>query len=295
MTPGHDGNELRRLLHEFRREGIRFSPVEDIVSLADSGRFDESNSRPTAAFTIDDGYSDMLEIAAPIFEEYDCPLTGFVVPGIIDKGDWFWWDKIEWILRNSARLPSVIELFGEPTMLRWGSSQELLQMSGTICNRMKSISSSGLQQAIHDLAQGLEVDLPKHAPDGFLVSDWGELRAAERRGHRFGAHSMTHPILSKCDDESARWEIHESLRRVHRELANPSSVFSYPNGGSEDFGVRESRFVAESGMAIAAVSSEARTFSASRMARRWDAERWRLPRVGYDERPGALLRVSIFP
>src|SRR5204863_2955954 len=43
-------------------------------------------TRPSVAFTVDDGYMDFASVAAPVFAQFDCPVTVFVVTGVVDDG-----------------------------------------------------------------------------------------------------------------------------------------------------------------------------------------------------------------
>lgn len=47
---------------------------------------------------------------------------------------------------------------------------------------------------------------------------------------KFGSHTITHPILPKCSDEVARFEIEESKRILESWLNRPVESFAYPNG-----------------------------------------------------------------
>ncbi len=57
---------------------------------------------------------------------------------------------------------------------------------------------------------------------------------------RFGAHSRTHPILSRATADRSRSEIVDSVNKV-RTNAGPaaSNTFAFPNGTPGDFGERE--------------------------------------------------------
>jgi peptidoglycan/xylan/chitin deacetylase (PgdA/CDA1 family) len=68
---------------------------------------------------------------------------------------------------------------------------------------------------------------------------WSELRSCEGRGIRFGAHTRTHPILSRLSESRSREEIAGSASRLAEQASSPSRVFCYPNGRPEDFGERE--------------------------------------------------------
>jgi peptidoglycan/xylan/chitin deacetylase (PgdA/CDA1 family) len=85
------------------------------------------------------------------------------------------------------------------------------------------------------------------------VLGWDDIVELEREGTlSFEAHTVTHPILLACDDETARAEIADSRRELAGRLGRQVTAFAYPAGL---FGERERRLVAEAGYA-AAVSCE---------------------------------------
>ena len=55
------------------------------------------------AFTMDDGYLDQAEIAAQIFLEFNCPLTFFVITGMLDRTLWPWDVQLAWITGSSSK------------------------------------------------------------------------------------------------------------------------------------------------------------------------------------------------
>jgi peptidoglycan/xylan/chitin deacetylase (PgdA/CDA1 family) len=70
-----------------------------------------------------------------------------------------------------------------------------------------------------------------------------------------GAHTYSHPVLSREDDETSKNEIERSKLDVTKQLQNPSKVFCYPVGRHQDFSKREIDYVNSMGY-IAGISSE---------------------------------------
>ena len=54
-------------------------------------------------------------------------------------------------------------------------------------------------------------------------------------GVNFGAHTCTHPILSKITFSEALYEIKASKRRLEEMLQKEIRTFCYPNGAERDF------------------------------------------------------------
>lgn len=77
------------------------------------------------------------------------------------------------------------------------------------------------------------------------VLGWDEVVRLDHEGTlRFEAHTVTHPSLLACDDETARAEIADSRTELEARLGRPVTAFAYPAGL---FGDRERRLVAEAG------------------------------------------------
>jgi peptidoglycan/xylan/chitin deacetylase (PgdA/CDA1 family) len=84
-------------------------------------------------------------------------------------------------------------------------------------------------------------------PPPMLV--WDEIADLDRAGTlRFGAHTITHPILTTLDDPTARAEIAGSKTALEARLDHPVAAFCYPAGL---FGPRERALVAHAGFRLA--------------------------------------------
>jgi len=65
---------------------------------------------------------------------------------------------------------------------------------------------------------------------------WDRVREMLGHGIEFGAHTKTHPILSRiADKREQREEIEGSKLRVEQETGIPVLHFAYPNGLADDY------------------------------------------------------------
>jgi peptidoglycan/xylan/chitin deacetylase (PgdA/CDA1 family) len=249
---GTEAVQLQRSLEYLRRNRYELVSLVDLFRrLAGQG----PRLRGAVAFTIDDGYRDQAEIAAPIFREFDCPVTTFVTTGFLDGTLWFWWDKIEYVVSNTRRKSLTVEV-GD-TRFRYDPA-DASQPSSMIQEFVEYCKALALEQkhaAIACLAQEAEVDLPDTPPSRYAPMTWDDVRACEGRGMSFGPHTVSHPILSRTQADRARLEITESWRRLRAEARDPVPVFCYPNGDSADFGAREIALARELGF-LGALTAE---------------------------------------
>src|SRR4030095_7304130 len=117
------------------------------------------------AFTLDDGYEDQATVGAPIFAEYDCPVTTFVTTGFLDRELWFWWDRIEYVCRHTKRPRVTVRLGSSPVSYRWEKAGERLRAQLDFIERCKEVPDAEKHAGMQALAADAEVELTQHAPE----------------------------------------------------------------------------------------------------------------------------------
>jgi peptidoglycan/xylan/chitin deacetylase (PgdA/CDA1 family) len=265
-TAGHDPQTLRANLAWLRANRCSLLSLSELFDrLAEGAPLDRA-----VAFTVDDGYTDFARVAAPVFAEFDCPVTVFLTTGFLDSRRWMWWDQVRLALkslrRDEERRPLIAAL-----------------------NRMPELQKL---QRVGALVQESGLELPATAPPEFAPVTWDDVRRLARSGVTFGPHSVTHPVLSQTGPEQSRHEIAESWRRVRDEVGDGAvPIFCYPNGGQADFGMREEEAVASSGMRAAVA---ARPGYAARRDLSGDrpSARFRLPRFSYPDAHSSFIQVA---
>jgi peptidoglycan/xylan/chitin deacetylase (PgdA/CDA1 family) len=66
----------------------------------------------------------------------------------------------------------------------------------------------------------------KIGTDGYMT--WAQLREMQAAGMEIGAHTMTHPFLTKLNPAAAWLEIYLSGMRISQELGSFPATFAYP-------------------------------------------------------------------
>jgi peptidoglycan/xylan/chitin deacetylase (PgdA/CDA1 family) len=284
-TPGHDLQSLRSFLSLLRRERYALVGLEELFrSLAEG---DRRVSR-AVAFTLDDGYADQGVIASRVFAEFDCPATVFVTTGFLDGSLWLWWDRIEYVLRRTAR--PTLDLGLGRTVLHYHRDNEVGygRVQYDFTERCKHVSEEEKETAILRLAVVAEVDLPECPPPDYAPMSWADVRACEERGLTFGPHSVTHPVLAQTTDPQSRREITESWERLAAEARAPVPVFCYPSGQPWEYGLRELATLRQLGL-VGAVGSTHGYVDGLALERNPDA-RFAVPRFGYPDDLGAAMQ-----
>jgi len=283
---GVDPAIVRADLAYLRREGYELVPLPELVT-----RLRERDSRlgKTVAFTVDDGYADFASVGAGIFAEFDCPVTMFVVTGVVDSGGWYWWDRLR-VAISQTRVDRIQLDLGAGYFFATLGTRELAADAATaLVEVVKRVADVERQRLLLEIEKLLEAELPARAPMEFGPMTWDEIRACAHRGVSFGPHTVTHPVMSQLDDLSARREIEDSWNRLRTETSAAIPAFCYPNGGVADISAREPALLRALGFdtALTATSGHA---SVSAWHSSLDAP-FLVPRFGYNGNPALFKQI----
>ncbi len=218
FTSGYGGNfekQVRYFERHFRK-------------LTDFSLTGTSAGRPAYLLTFDDGYKDNFEIALPVLVKHAVPSIFFVATGAIGTDHLLWYDAVR--RRYDSMRPRG----------RWAAA------------RLKRRCKAELEQlkriAGHDGRPMMPIP-PETSPR--LMMNWDEVRGAEAAGVLIGAHTSTHPILSRLSSDSQRREIQTSLETIKRETGRCPEFFSYPEGDATSFDDETVRILKETGVSFA--------------------------------------------
>jgi peptidoglycan/xylan/chitin deacetylase (PgdA/CDA1 family) len=197
--------------------------------------------------TIDDGYRDTLEVAHPLLRERGLPAMLFMTTGLADGPFWFWWDKIEYVVHEAPAAEHDLDVLGRTLRLDLRTPAGRRRAWSDVADRCRFASNETKLQFIDTLADTLGVDLPAEAPERYRGVTWDELRSMVREGLLVGAHTVSHPILSRVPQSDGEREIGESRARLEQELACEIPWFCYPQGGPADYTAELCRYLSDAG------------------------------------------------
>jgi len=186
--------------------------------------------------TVDDGHRDFLEIAYPVFSSYQIPVTVYVVTDFLDRRLWLWVDQLRYAFQHT-KLPKVRIEPADGAVLQFdlGTEDRKNSAARETCEALKLLRNEQRLAALARLADWLQVQIPEQPPHGCEPLAWDEVRAMARNGIEFGAHTRTHPVLSRVSSPAELTaEIAGSKRRIEEVLGSPVRHFCYPNGSKRD-------------------------------------------------------------
>ena len=231
-------------------QGFRVLSIDEVVQGLVAGTLPERS----VAFTMDDGYLDQGRIGGEVFLARGCPVTMYLVTGMIDGRLWPWEAKLAWLF-SRARGNFRLTLHGRDYQCYPTDPDRLNNLRRKLVLVLKTLPLAGAEAEVASIAKIMGEEVPDSPPERYRALDWDEVKSLEQRGMSFGSHTVSHVTLSAEDDETAKREITESARRMRTELQRPSRVFCYPTGRSQDFGAREVSLLRELDYS-AAITSE---------------------------------------
>jgi peptidoglycan/xylan/chitin deacetylase (PgdA/CDA1 family) len=194
-------------------------PLVDALAALDAGRLP-----PRAlCITFDDGYRSVHDLALPILQEFGLPATVFVTSGYID-GRNMWNDHIIEAVQDlpAGRLDLRDLGLGNYSLNSLAERKASLAELTEASKYLPPPARLALVDRLESLVGG-------HESDGLMLSAEMVLNL-DRYGIEIGAHTVSHPILTSLDDDSARREIVGSKEALEAVLGKPVRLFAYPNG-----------------------------------------------------------------
>lgn len=192
-------------------------PLDDAVAHLKTGTLPAR----AACITFDDGYADNHDVARSILQRHGLPATFFIATDFLDGGR-MWNDTVI----ESVRLTKTSTLdLGELGCFALGTPADKAAAIGVIIGKLKYLPVAVRLAAAQGIATEAKVSLP-----GNLMMTSAQVKAMRQAGMQIGAHTLSHPILSRLDDNEASAEIKGSKDFLERLLSQRVGLFAYPNG-----------------------------------------------------------------
>jgi peptidoglycan/xylan/chitin deacetylase (PgdA/CDA1 family) len=215
-----DPDRFARQLDHLTRVGRPVSLAELEAALAGGRPLPDR----AVLLSFDDGERSLLEAGLPLLAARGLPAVAFVVAGVLDTDRPFWWTEVERLVRAGG-----------------GNGLAGGQGPAALVRRLKTLPDGERLAALAELRRTAPAPA---APVRQLRRD--ELPLLEAAGVAVGNHTLSHPILPRCDDGKVARELGEAHRVLGEALGHPPTAFAYPNG---DWDARAERHLAELGYA----------------------------------------------
>lgn len=241
--PGSTEDVRARLEWQCRHLRRYFHPIS-LSEVARAAKAGDTLPPNSVAITVDDGYRDFA-LAAPIFLSFGFQPIVYVVSGFVDRETWLWPDQVKYLFEHTplkrVRINDSLSFDLSTPEANAKSEQDFEQVLIRMPDRERL-------RTLEELPRIMETDLPGGIPEQLAPLGWDELRELKRRGVEVGAHTRTHPLVSRLESEDRlRAEVEGSKRRIEEMIEAPVAHFCYPNGTREDYDERAIQAVRRAG------------------------------------------------
>jgi peptidoglycan/xylan/chitin deacetylase (PgdA/CDA1 family) len=197
--------------------------------------------------TFDDGYRDNLDYALPILQERNLPAVIFLATDYTGEIAPFYWDLLAYCFHHTPQTEVDLPLAGRQA---WHDEKSRAAVIANWLFILKRLPEAEKRLAVEKLPRALSVSVPTDAFSGLHLS-WDQVRTLVAAGIDMGAHTQSHPILTRISLEQARREVTGSKSRIEVEINRPVTTFAYPNGLVADFNPALQRLLQQSGFEAA--------------------------------------------
>lgn len=176
-----------------------------------------------ATITFDDGYADCAQVALPVLLEFGLTATFFVATGYLNGG-WMWNDRLVEALRTwRDDLLDLSEVgLARIPMATLGQRRNAVQTLQTTLKEYPLVRRESIIALIERGGRAVNGAGP-------MMTD-EQVRLLGRAGMQLGAHTVTHPILTRIPLDEARREMADARARLEGLVQQPVNHFAYPNG-----------------------------------------------------------------
>lgn len=201
--------------------------------------------------TFDDGYECFYRIVYPLLKKYNISATVFLATGFIgNNGGTLWYDELIYLIASTRE-----KSFFCPEIL-----EKSYKLNNDICKKklyldlnkaLKNIDNKAKEQIMEKLFGILKVEKAEIKIENEMLT-WEQVKEMHLSGLvSFGAHTESHPILTRITMNEAENEIKGSRERIKKELGCEIRLFAYPNGSTDDFSPEIKKIVRETGFSLA--------------------------------------------
>lgn len=216
---------------KFVKENFEIISFNELLKLSKEKKWDKE--KRYCAITFDDGWLDNYTYAYPVLKKNDIPATIFLPTAFIETHEWFWPEKMSFVLwqfykrKMSQEQIASMNSIGDkhPWLIHnyGGSVQDKIDSAIETC---KVLRDEEIQNVIVDMIAASRLTFSQER----LLMNWAEIREMSESGISFGSHSCNHKILTRLSVTELKKEIEDSMAVLQARGLRYVPVFCYPNG-----------------------------------------------------------------
>ncbi len=209
----------------------RYYKIVSLNELVNTLSLGKNFKQPTIAITVDDGFKDNYQLLFPLLKRYNIPVTIFVTTGPTGTAKRLWVNRLEEIILETSKTSFSAGWFYAGKIFTLNNIVKKREFYQLLLGKLKDIETCKRDQYL----EYIEKILGRPRLKDRIMLNWDEIKEMQKKGVTFGAHTVTHPILTNLPLDDAKKEIVNSKKKIEKELGITINHFAYPNGRPQDF------------------------------------------------------------
>tara|TARA_Y100000766_G_scaffold281004_1_gene291758 strand:- start:5384 stop:6418 length:1035 start_codon:yes stop_codon:yes gene_type:complete len=237
---------LEKFINKFQSDGYDFISLDEALV-----RLEKPKEKKFICFTIDDGYSDNLTYALPIFKKYNIPFTIYISNCFPDNKAICWWYDLEKYIKKF----DYIDLTSIGVDYKYDNSSIALKDSNySVIREIFRRSSLDIHQRFIIEKIGISLD-EYYEKNKSRNLTWEEIKFLDKDPLvTIGGHTLNHLSLKNQSDEEVENQVVNGLRFFKEKSGIIIQHFAYPYGSLDDFDQRSIKILKSNGIKTAVLN-----------------------------------------
>jgi peptidoglycan/xylan/chitin deacetylase (PgdA/CDA1 family) len=179
----------------------------------------------TLIITFDDGYADNYAIASNILFSHGMTAVFFISTGYIGSSEGFWFEKLTYQIQRMNDKTLQINDGKISIHVHENNRREVIKQ---LIDIIKNNSEEYRIKILYEIDQQCEYN-----PDNYeqvKTLSWDQVKEMSQRGFEIGSHSVSHPFLTRVDDEKLTQELKKSKNQIEKICGKKVITIGYPFG-----------------------------------------------------------------
>ncbi|MBI1799877.1 MAG: polysaccharide deacetylase family protein [Candidatus Eisenbacteria bacterium] len=177
------------------------------------------------AMSFDDGYADNVRVGLPLLERHRARATFYLTAGLMEERVAPWWDRLAHRVERAGVTTLDWMLEGRHLHAPLGDERSRRAAMVALLPAFRAVPEVQ-QRRLHELAERLR----SQGEPPCELATWDEARALVASAMEVGAHTLSHPHLSRLSPERQEAEIAGSIDRIENRLGTRPRGMAYPGG-----------------------------------------------------------------
>jgi peptidoglycan/xylan/chitin deacetylase (PgdA/CDA1 family) len=203
--------------------------IDDLIAFRRGGPL----AKNPVMITFDDGYLDNHDVVLPILKKHGVKAAFFIATHYVEERRLFWWDKINWIMKRSAKIEIELTYPAREPLALGPDARARKNAIRRVLRIVKDHHALDLGRFVEELSAACGVSMSREEERALadrMLMTWDHVKTLRAAGMDVQSHTSTHRVLQTLGDDELSEELTLSKEMLQAVLREPVRAISYPVG-----------------------------------------------------------------